>query len=206
MPEVQGRSGCGSCPDSWFACVGNSGHPGAGEGKPRSHKSHRGILLFYFQPCFFRHKGFQSRCISEAYLCEYLTAYLSRTKTFKPSEVYPSRALSPHVTIWLLAAAAWSLLLGASHLPPLCCSTAFSTATLWSQTPCHFSDGLCTACRGSCAAACSAASQHPDGLHLCCIPHIHTESGTRPEQSTLALPGPKNEEHLPFFLWDINGA
>lgn len=141
MPEAQGRFGCESCPGSWFACVGNSGHPGAGEEKPRNHKSHGGILLFYFQLCFLRHKRLQIRCISEAYLCDYFSAYPSRTKTFKPSEVYPSRALSPHVTIWLLAAAAWSLLPPTSHLPSLCCSTAFSRVTLWSQTPCHFSGG-----------------------------------------------------------------
>lgn len=170
MPEVHGKSGCQTCPDSWFGCGGNSAHPGAGEGKPRSHKSHGGILLFYFQPCFLRHKGLQIRCISEAYLCEYFTAYPSRTKSFKPSEVYPSRALSPHVTVWLLAAAAWSLLPPAAHLPSLCCSTALSTATLWSQPPCHLSDGLCSQ-QLLVGCICAAVS-----LSIICIPLTHVQS------------------------------
>lgn len=132
--------------------MGRSGQPGAGEGKLRSHRSPRGILLLYFQPCFLRYKGLQIRCISEAYLCEYLTAYPNRTKTFKPSEVHPSKALSPHVTAWLPAAAAWSLpppgtwlCPPASHLPSPGGFTALSTVT--SFAPCHLSDSLCIACR-----------------------------------------------------------
>lgn len=108
--------------------------------------------MFYFQPCFLRYKGLQIRCISEAYLCEYLTAYPNRTKTFKPSEVHPSRALSPRVTARLLAAAALSLLPSgarlcppASHLPSPGSFAALSRVT--SLALCHCSDGLCIACR-----------------------------------------------------------
>lgn len=96
--------------------------------------------------------GLQIRCISEAYLCEYLTAYPNRTKTFKPSEVHPSKALSPHVTVQLLAAATGSLPPSgarlcppASHLPSPGGFAALSTVT--SLAPCRFSDGLCIACR-----------------------------------------------------------
>lgn len=204
MPEVHGKPGCESCPDSWFVCVGNSAHPGAGEGKPRSHKSHGGILLFYFQPCFLRHKGLRIRCISEAYLCEYFTAYPSRTKSFKPFEVYPSRALSPHVTVWLLAAAVGASCHQLPIFPPCAAPQPLCGHSLPATSALH-------AGAAGCAAACSAASQLLVGCicaavsqPIVCIPLTHVQS-LGCGQSTLALPGPKNEEHL-SFLWDINEA
>lgn len=119
MPEVQGRSGSQSCPDCWFACVGNSGHPGAGEGKPRGHKSHGGILLFYFQPCFLRHEGLQIRCISEAYLVN--ISLLIRAEQ-KPSNLLRSIHQEPYLPMSQFGS--WQLPLGASHhqlpISPLC--------------------------------------------------------------------------------------
>lgn len=155
-----------------------SGQPGAGEGKPRSHQSPGGILLFYFQPCFLRYKGLQIRCISEAYLCEYLTAYSNRTKTFKPSEVHPSRALSPHVTAQL------RLLLGASCQPGLssahqlpispfrAASWHYPGSPPWLPAASVMASALHAGVAAR-AAAWSTASQHPDGLHLCCCIAAH---------------------------------
>lgn len=143
--------------------------------------------------------------------CEYFTAYPSRTKTFKPSEIYPSRALSPCVTIWLLAAAAWSLL-PPSPLSVLLHSIFHSPPVATDSLPLQWWPLHCMQEQQACAAACSAASQHPDGLHSCCCvpahrlhpPHTHTEPGIQPEpwpeQSTLPLPGPRNGEHLSFFM------
>lgn len=132
--------------------MGRSGQPGAGEESPGTTEGPGGILLFYFQPCFLRYKGLQIRCTSEAYLCEYLAAYPNRTKTFKPSEVHPSKALSSHVTVRLPAAAARSLpppgarlCPPASHVPSPGGFAVLSMVT--SLAPCHFSDGLCIACR-----------------------------------------------------------
>lgn len=109
----------------------------------------------------------------------------------------------------------WLLLLGASchQLPlfPLCAAPRRSP-----QPPCGHrlpaTAVVASAVDAGAAAACSAASQPPEGLHWCCcvtvavsqpivcIPPTHTESGMWPEQGTLALPGPKNEEHLSFFM------
>lgn len=209
MPEVQGRSGSQSCPDCWFACVGNSGHPGAGEGKPRGHKSHGGILLFYFQPCFLRHEGLQIRCISEAYL---VNISLLIQAEQKPSNLLGSIHQEPYLPMSQFGS--WQLPLGASRhqlpISPLC---AFPQSPCGHRLPTtSVTASALHAGEQARAAACSAASQHPRGLHLCCgvtarrlhPPHTHTEPGIRPEprpeQSTLTLPGPRNREHFSFFM------
>lgn len=104
--------------------------------------------------------------------CDYFTAYPSRTKTFKPSEIYPSRALSPRVTIWLLAAAAWSLL-PPSPLSVLLHSIFHSPPVATDSLPLQWWPLHCMQEQQACAAACSAASQHPDGLHSCCCVPAH---------------------------------
>lgn len=169
--------------------MGNSGHPGAGGGKPRSHKSHRGIFLFYFQPCFLRHKGLQIRCISEAYL----NISLLIQEEQKPSNLLRSIHQEPYLLLSQFGS--WLLLLGASRhqLPlfPLCAAAQRSPrppcghrlpATSAMASALH-----CTACRGSRAVLLHALQPASIlmGLRLCCFatahhlhpPHTHTESG-----------------------------
>lgn len=173
MPEVRGGSGCQSCPDCWFACMGRSGQPGAGEGKPRSHQSPRGIILFYFQPCLLRYKGLQIRCISEAYLCEYLTAYPNRPKTFKHL-----RSIHQEPYLPMSPLGSQPLPLGASPHPGLSSAHQLPISPLravsWHYPQSPPSAAVSASHAGAAGLGCCMVySQHPHGLHLCCCTAAH---------------------------------
>lgn len=168
-----------------------------------------GILLFYFQLCFLRHEGLQIRCISEAYL---VNVSLLIQAEQKPSNLLRSIHQEPYLPMSQFGS--WQLPLGASRhqlpISPLC---AFPQSPCGHRLPAtSVTASALHAGEQARAAACSAASQHPRGLHLCCgvtarrlhPPHTHKEPGIwpepRPEQGTLTLPGPRNGEHFSFFM------
>lgn len=101
----------------------------------------------------------------------------------------------------------WLLLLGASlhQLPifPLCAAPPRSP-----RPPCGHRLPVTSGMASVLLHALQPASILMDGSCLCaavsqpivCIPPMHTEPGCGQSRGTLTLPGPKNEEHLSFFM------